>query len=367
MKIEIIKSELRDALLLLDRITGKNLSLPVLSYVLFLASDKGVTLRATNLDIGVEVNLPAKVHTEGVTAVPAGVLGNYLSFLQDQKNVTLELVGQNLTITSSSHSTVVKCAPYEDFPSIPVVKKGKHITIDALHFIQGLRSVSFAASLSDIKQEFASVYLYSDSGYLVAVATDSSRLAEKRIPVSLIDEDFSTLLPIRNTNEILRLLETTSGKIDIFSTGNQLSISTKNIYITSRLVDGMFPDYRQIIPKNIITEATVIREDLINSLKITNIFSGRLQQVRMIFDPQEKRFEIGTRNDEIGETMNQIDAVMKGERVDLVFNQRFLMDVLQTISQESVLLQSGGVAKPLIIRGVGDQTYLYLVMPIRVV
>lgn len=367
MKIEIIKNGLRDALLLLDRITGKNLSLPVLSNVLFLASDKGVTLRATNLDIGVEMNLPAKVHTEGVIAVPAGVLGNYLSFLQDQKNVTLELVGQNLALTSSAHSTVVKCAPYEDFPSIPVVRKGKHLVVDSAHLVQGLRAVTFAASTSDIKQEFASVYLHADSGYLIAVSTDSSRLAEKRIPTTSIDEDFSVLLPIRNANEMLRLLDSVSGKIEVFSTGNQLSIITKDLYITSRLVDGIFPDYRQIIPKTIVAEATVLREDFMNSLKITNIFSGKLQQVRVVLDPQEKRLELGTRNDEVGETMNQVDATLKGERVDLVFNQRFLMDVLQTISQDSIVLQSGGNGKPLIIRGVSDQTYLYLVMPMRVV
>lgn len=366
MKIEIMRDGLRDALLSLDRVTGKNLSLPILSHVLFLASDRGVTLRATNLDIGVETTIPAKVYTEGVIAVPAGVLGNYLSLLQDRKSIILELIGQNLTITSDSHTTIIKCAPYEDFPSIPIIQSGRHISLESNNFLRGIRSVAFAASQSDIKPEFSSVYLRADSGYLFAVATDSSRLSEKRISVHSIDEEFSALLPIKNANEILRLLEPISGKIDIYANGSQLSIITKDTYITSRLIDGIFPDYRQIIPKTIISDATVLKEDLLNSLKIANIFSGKLQQVRLIIDPKEKRMEIGTRNDELGETMNQIDAKLHGERVDLVFNQRFLADVLQVIPQESVSLQSAGVGKPLIIRGIGDQTYLYLVMPMRV-
>jgi DNA polymerase-3 subunit beta len=367
MKVEVVKNGLKDALLALDRVTGKNLSLPILSHVLFLAGEKGITLRATNLDIGVEMTIPAKVHTEGVIAVPAGILGNYLSLVQDQKNTIIELVGNNLTISSSTHSTIIKCSPYEDFPSIPIIQKGKHISVDVQHFIQGLRSVIFAAAVSDIKPEFSSIYLYGESGYLHAVATDSSRLAEKRVPVHSIDEDFSILLPAKNATEIIRLLEPISGNIDLYSSGSQFSCVAKNLYITSRLIDGLFPDYKQIIPKTIISEATVLREDLLNTLKITNIFSGKLQQIRLNIDPPEKRLEVGTRNDEVGETMNQIDAVLKGERVDLVFNQRFLSDVLQIIPQDSISLQSGGVGKPLMIRGIGDQSYLYLVMPMRVV
>ncbi len=366
MKVQCARDILKDALLQAERFTGKQLSLPILSHVLLLASESHIKLRATNLDLGVEISLPAKVFTEGVIAVPASILGNYLSLLPNEKQVSIELVGQNLSISSESHTTIIKCSPYEDFPSIPTVNKGGHIKMDAHTLAQGLRAVSFSAANTDIKPEFSSVHWYTDSGYLMMVATDSSRLSEKKISVKKIDDDISLLIPIKNVNEVIRVMEGYSGMIDIYANNSQISFLHENIHITSRLIDGMFPDYKQIIPKQVVAEAVVLKDDLINTLKISQIFSGKLQQTRIVIDPKEGVFEVGTKNDEIGETSNQVSSALKGERVDLMFNQRFLLDPLQYISQDSISLSSAGTGKPLILRGVGDQTFLYLVMPIRV-
>jgi len=366
MKVESIKSVLKDALLIADRVAGKHLSLPVLSQTLFLASENGITLRATNLDLGVEITVPAKVAVEGAIAVPGAVLGNYLALIQNERDVVIELVGQNLAVTSGKHSTIIKCLPYEDFPSIPLIDRGAHASLDVRSLVIGMRSVIFSASLSDIKPEFASIYFFSDSGYLTLAATDSSRLSEKRVPTKRIDDGISFLLPIKNASEIIRILDATEGIVDVYVSGNQASFIIKNIHITSRLIDGLFPDYRQVIPKTIIAQATVLRDDLIHALKIANIFSGKLQQMRLVIDPKEHRFEVGARSDDVGETMTEVDAKLSGERVDLVFNQRFIADVLQIIPQDSVTLQSGGIGKPLIIRGTGEQGYLYLVMPMRI-
>ncbi len=365
MKLTCDTTRLRDALLLVDRISGKKSSLPVLRYTLFVAGDAGLKLRATNLDIGVEISVPARVEREGVVAVPGDILGNFLSCLSGEKNVTLELLRENLVIASDKQSSIVKCAGYEDFPNIPIPDKGITFTHDSKQILAGFRATVFSAALSDIKPEFASVMVATEDGYLVFAATDSSQLAEKRCAVKKMPaEQFSILIPARNAGEIMRLLESYPGEVTLVITKHQAAFIGENFRITTRLVDGVFPDYKQIIPKEFKTEATVLREDLLSALKMTNIFSGKLQQVRLKIYPKDKLFEIEARTNEVGENTTKVDAALEGDPVELLFNQRLIVDALNYITGDSILL-GASPAKPLVVKPLGDTSFTYLVMPMR--
>ena len=365
MKLECVKLNLKDALLTAERFTGKQLSLPVLRYVLFIAAERSLKLRATNLDLGIEIEIPAKIEKEGVIAIPADTLGNFLSNLPHEKNVIIEQVGEHLTITGSSYLTLIKGFDYEDFPTIPFATKGTIFEIDAKTLLSGFRATQYAVAISNIKPEFASIYCYTDEQQLVMVASDSSRLSEKRIPLKNAPGELSILIPGKNVVEIIRALEGVTERLTVTATKNQISFHTEHLHITSRLVDGVFPDYKQIIAKQFQTEATLLRQDFIDRLKLTTVFSGKLQQVRLKIIPQEKVFEIESRNDEIGETSQQIEAVLKGEPVEFLLNQRFLMDVLNYLSVDSVTLYANGSNKSLLVRGVGDHSFTYLVMPMK--
>jgi len=365
MKLDCVKLNLKDALLTAERFTGKQLSLPVLRYVLFIAGEKSLKLRATNLDLGIEIEIPTHIEKEGVIAIPADTLGNFLSNLPHEKNVTIEQVGEHLTITGEASSTLLKGFGYDDFPTLPFITKGSSITLPVNMLVSAFRATLYAVATSDIKPEFASIYCFTDDQSLVFVASDSSRLAEKRIPLKNPPEQFSFLIPGKNVIEILRALETLTGTITLVATKNQISFHSEFTHITSRLVDGMFPDYKQIIPKQSTTEAVVLRQDFIDRLKITGVFSGKLQQVRLKIYPDEKLMEIEARNDEIGETTQEIDATLTGEPVEFLLNQRFLMDALQYMSTDSVVLTANGSGRPLVIKGIGDATFMYLVMPMK--
>jgi len=365
MKIECVKLNLKNALAKAERFTGKNLSLPVLRFVLFIAGEKKVLLRATNLDLGIEIEIPARVEKEGVVAIPADTLSNFLSNLPQEKNVVVEQVGDHLAISGNTHATLVKGFGYEDFPTLPFVTKGTTIAVEAKALLNAFRATQYAAATSDIKPEFASVHCYTEERTLLFVATDSSRLAEKRIPLKTDPEQLSVLIPGKNVMEITRALEDIEGMVDICATKNQISFHTEHLHMTSRLVDGSFPDYRQIIPKKFTTEATVLRQDLMDRLKLTTVFSGKLQQVRLKLYPNEKLFEIESRNDDIGETTHQIDAALSGEDVEFLLNQRFLVDVLSYLSVDSISFHASGAGRPLVIKGVGDTTFTYLVMPMK--
>ncbi|HEY9585450.1 MAG TPA: DNA polymerase III subunit beta [Candidatus Paceibacterota bacterium] len=365
MKVECAKLELKNALIVAERFTGKNLSLPVLRYVLFIAGEKTIKLRATNLDMGIEIELPARVEKEGVVAIPADTLAHFLSNLPSEKNVVVEQIGDHIAISGKTHSTLIKGFGYEDFPSLPFVTKGVTIDVDAKALLNAFRATQYAVSSSEIKPEFSCVYCYTEEQALIFVATDSSRLAEKRIPLKKEPEEMSVLIPGKNVSEITRALDGIDGTVKICATKNQISFHTEHTHVTSRLVDGTFPDYRQIIPKKFTTEAVVLRQDFIDRLKLTTVFSGKLQQVRLKKYPNEKLFEIESRSDDIGETTHQIDATLSGDDVEFLLNQRFLMDVLAYLSVDSISLHASGGGHPLVIRGVGDQTFTYLIMPMK--
>ncbi len=365
MKVECVKNNLKDALLIAERFTGKQLSLPVLRYVLFLVDERSLKLRATNLDIGIEIEIPARVEREGVIAIPADTLGSFLSNLVSEKNITIEQVNANLVITGQSHSTVIKGYPYEDFPTLPFVTKGTTISIGIEKLLSAFRATQYAVATTDIKPEFASIYCYTDEQSLCFVASNSSRLAEKKIPLRDLPEQFSLLIPGKNVAEIMRALEHETGDVTMCATKNQLSFHTERVHITSRLVDGNFPDYRQLIAKQFLTEATIAKQDMTDKLKLTTIFSGKLQQVRLKIYPTDKLFEIESKSDELGETTQNIDAEMSGEDMEMLLNQRFLGDVFPHITADKVSFFANGPHRPLVIRGVGDHTYTYLIMPMK--
>jgi DNA polymerase-3 subunit beta len=135
--------------------------------------------------------------------------------------------------------------------------------------------------------------------------------------------------------------------------------------LTTRLVDGIFPDYNQIIPKQVTSEATLLKQDLIDRLKITTVFSGKLHQVRLKIMPSEGVFEVEARNDEVGETSQQIEAVLTGESVEYLLNTRYLNDVLSVVSTDSVVFKCAGPGRPIVIEGVADGSFRYLLMPMR--
>ena len=365
MKIECVKEKFVDAIQKAERVTGKNLTTPVLKCIHLQAERNNLTIRATNLDLGIEINLPVKVEVPGLVAVPGAVLLGFVQNLQHDKNVTLESTNQNLSVSTPLNSTVIKALSHEEFPSIPSLTSEKTISIPAKEFIRGLKAVWYSSGTSQVKPELSSVFIHSEEDELVFVATDSFRLAEKRVRMKKAREFPSILIPLKNIPEIIRILEEISGEIEVAFTKNQISFSADGLYLTSRLVDGVFPDYKQILPKGFKTEAVVLKEDLISSLKIAHIFSDKFNQVSVSVRPSEKLFQLRTKNAEIGENTNKLKGAISGEDVDINFNHRYITDCFQSVDSDSVSLEFNGLSKPVVIRGVSDKTFMYLVMPMN--
>ena len=364
MKLECKLVDIKNAVSYGERITGKNLTLPVLNSILLVASGKSLKLRSTNLSLGIEIEIPAKIDKEGILAISGSVLNGIFSNIFQNENIFLESTDGNLLIKSKKSTIKLKGQPHEDFPTIPRVT-GNDFQIESKKLIDGIKSVYYSSSPSDIKPEISSVFMYTGDDDLVFVSTDSFRLAEKKIKIKGLEEIIGILIPFKNVSEILRVFGEFNGTLKVCFNKNQISFSSDSVYLTSRVIDGIFPDYRQIIPKETKTSAVLLKQDLLNALKLSNIFSDKFNQVNLRIAPKEKVFELSSANNDVGENKTRLDAALTGEEVELSFNYKYFLDCFQSINTDSLSIKLAGSSRPIIISPVSDSSFTYLIMPMN--
>ncbi|MDA8611251.1 DNA polymerase III subunit beta [Candidatus Pacebacteria bacterium] len=365
MKITCSKGKLHSVITKAEKITGKNATLPVLSCLVLEAKGSNLFIRSTNLDLGIEIKIPVKVEKEGVVAIPGSLFVQYISNISDDENVTIESVNENLLVTSSKNETTIKALSHEDFPTIPQLENTNTCTILSQSLLHGLKSVWYSASVSSMKPELSSVYLYPKETSLMFVATDSFRLAEKRVETKELENFESVLIPFRNVSEIVRVFDDTEGDVEVRFGNGQVAFIYDGIYLVSRIVDGTFPDYSQIIPKENTTEVIVLKQDLMQALKLSNIFSDNFNKVSMVVKPNDGIFELISKNIDKGENKNLVEGTLRGEDIEISFNHKHLSDSFSSINSDSLTLTFNGNSKPVVMKGVGDPSFLYLTMPLN--
>ncbi len=367
MNIECVQEKLKEAIGYAERVANKHMTLPVLSCLLFDASIQNkLTIKATNLDLGIEITIQVKTVETGIVAVPSITINSFLiNATSDDKGVKLANSHGNLKISTTRNSGVIKTQPHEDFPSIPRVDGENTFSMHSGDFVKGLKSVWYSSSISSIKPELSSVYIYCEGEFVVFVATDSFRLAEKKVKIKKSRDFGQILIPHKNIPDIIRVLESINDEVSVCLDKNQISFTYKGIYLISRVIDGSFPDYKQIIPKISTTEVIVLKQDFINTLKLSNIFSDKFNQINIKVMKSTSKCEIRTKNNDIGENVTSLDSAITGEDIDINFNYKYIIDCFQSIDSDSINLVFNGLNKPMIIHPVSDNSFRYLVMPMN--
>jgi DNA polymerase-3 subunit beta len=366
MRLEIAKDKFQDAIFKSEKVAGKNMSLPVLNCLILSAVGSELIIRSTNLDLALVINLPAKVESEGIIAIPAGTLNNFISNINEDKNIILEEKEGNLKVGTVKNSTIIKSYPHEDFPVIPKVEDAISLKINPKSFVKGLKSVYWSASNSNIKPELSSVMIESRDGYLFFAATDSFRLAEKKIQDKGIRDDIhQILLPIKNVSEVIRILDGHDEEASVSLGKNQITFELLNTYLYSRVIDGTFPDYKQLIPKDFKSEAVVLKNDFLNAMRVSTVFSDKFNQITFSINPKTRSFMVETTNSDVGENKTKIDAALNGDPIEIKFNYKYIMDSFLPIEADSISLHLNDNSKPMIVKGVGDTSFTYLVMPMN--
>ncbi len=365
MNISIEKKKFGDAVNIVSRFAErKSGTLPVLTSVLILAGDDGIKMRATNLETGIDLKVEGTCTAKGVVAVPASILQQVASSFTQEGSITLEHQGDILTIISSSGKSSIKTVPYDDFPSIPFPENPKNkLVLPGIVLKNLFTSIASCASTSTVRPELASICLTLEGGVLTAAATDSFRLAEKKVPLSNKGIQGKFLIPAKNALDVSQALPD-DDVIVSFDEHQCAFVSTLGMLV-SRLTNAVYPDYTQIIPKDTVSEAVVLRKDFESALKHTAIFSDMFQKVRMSFDPKKKTFSFFALNTDIGESSEVLKANIEGTPLELSFNHRYLSAALPLTQAESLSLSAAGIGRPLIIRGVNDNSLMYLVSPMN--
>ncbi|MBT4153113.1 MAG: DNA polymerase III subunit beta [Candidatus Magasanikbacteria bacterium] len=371
MKFTCTRENLAKALQLTSGITTKPGNLPILSNVLLKVSESGVEVITTNLELAITSHLRAKVDTAGEYTVPAKILNDYVNLLSDEQ-VTVSREENELLVECGSSSTKIKGIEADEYPVIPTMSEGNVYGFETGVLKEALAQVVFAAAKNDIRPELAGVYCgfnAKDAGKLTIAATDSYRLAERSLAIKEGQENQEVIIPARAIIEFIRLLSVQGGTEDIVHiklTGNQVGIQLDGGEIISRLVDGTYPDYRQIIPENFATEIVFDKDVAQKNIKAASLFTTTgINAVHFNVDSKVKQLIMTSTNTQAGAHASSVDVEITGDDNEILLNHKYVLDGLGKIDTSDIMLGVNSKDSPCVFSGREKNDYKYIVMPIR--
>ncbi len=348
-------------------VVGKNTTLPILNNIKIKTTNNGLEMVSTNLEIAITTFVRGKVEEDGEITVPARLLAEAVSLLPS-KNVTIIKQGENdIVLLCEKNKTTLRGALSDDFPVIPKINQGVEITLPSQSLIESLSRVVLAVNPLESRPEISGVYMSIEKDRVVLAGTDSYRLAEEILDIKNNKQESVFLLPIKTCQEIIRLFNNKNDDIKFLLNENQLACVLGGVEIVSRLINGQYPDYKQIIPQETKTKVIANKADFIQAVKAASLFvrSG-INDVKVSLDTQTKEIEVSSLNGQLGENITkQPLQKSEGDSVVMVFNYRYLLDGLQSLVGDEVIIEAVSGNNPVIIKSPKQPGYLYLLMPIR--
>ena len=376
MKTKTLQEKLQLALSQVEKITGKDVTLPILSNILLKAEKNSLTAIATNLETGVSWKLLSKTEEDGSVVLPAQTFSSLIGSFPGG-SVGIETKGGAVTITNDRRKSNLNGLGAEEFPVLPVNTEGDYLTIKADLLCQGLAQVASFASTSSVKPEITGVYIVFLKDGIKMVATDSFRLGEKTIPnvknqTSLAGR--SVIMPLRAAREIISIFSGNQKNINIFLTNNQITIDLgaqedadqPQIQFVSRLIEGEFPDYQVIIPSTFITSVVFSKKELLNHLKSANLFSGKNNEVNISIDQKGALMMVSSQSADLGGYSSELKLEgATGKDIAITFSCRFLVEGLNSIKNDKCIFDFSSDDGPGLLKPSDDQSFIYILMPIK--
>lgn len=366
MKFSCTQENLKHGLLVVSRVASKNSNLPILQNVLLNAMDGVVTLAATNLEIGVQVRVRGKVDQSGTFTLPAQLFSNYVSLLSTER-IDCALVGKEVHISANGQTTVMKGEEATDFPILPAIEQANSYRIAKGEFELALQQTSIAAAVDESRPEIAGVCFKTKDTQLTLAATDSYRLAERTTTLLEGSGEHTAIVPQRSAQELLRLLQSTVAEDVVFyMSENQFACRFADVEFVSRLVEGKFPDYEQIIPRSGQTTAAVSKEDFIKAVKGSALFSKTgVNDINLTFSDTSQTVQIQAANVQLGQNTTTQPAKVEGSEVTITFNYRYVLDGIQNMAGTEVKCVLNSSMSPALFQSASDEQFSYVIMPIK--
>ncbi len=363
MRVEInfekFKKEINKAIVACMK-TGAN---PNLKGVYLESANNELVIRSTNIDIGFESTVPCKTEIEGKFLILGDVLGRLLNTVNTKttNSCVLEYSNNVCNITIDQHNFKLKTLSFDSFPGLPKVE-GVDIVVDNVVFLNGLKSVLYSVAKSEIKPEISGIFVKFLENNIYFVATDAYRLAEKKVDLEEAVPEISFIIPEKNVKDLIRVVDNDyNGKLKLTISKNSLQIKENNTFLVSRLIEGNFPNYTQIIPSAPVSFSVFLKEDLVRSLRIVSFFSDKTQQINL--NITENSTEMEASNNEVGSTKEFLNSTLKGDPFTIKLNSKYLEEFLASVSDTSIVLKFTAQNKAIIVQGIQDTNYTYLLMP----
>jgi len=380
MKLICTQENLNRIISYLEKVAGKQLTLPILSNFLLETENGRLKISATNLEIGIIGYIGAKIESEGKIALPAKVLSNFIHNLPSGDVLELESTPQGLKIVSTAYQTTIKGLDGKDFPIIPEYKEDYFFSFPAQELKRALTRTLFCMSVNNARLELTGVHIFFHKDRIELAATDSFRLAEEIIPLTDQKESYDEFLAQNpsliipgSTLEIMHIITPESTDVKIALKENQIFFEIDGIQIISRIINGKYPDYKQIIPKNFQLQVVLEKESFQRAVKIaSNFASYNVGEITLSLLPAEKQCVISSESQEIGTNKTILPLEIKNgvDPLTIVFNPRYILEGINTLASEKILFSANSESTPISLcmynnKESEKEQYMYIVMPIR--
>ncbi len=375
MKLLCLQENLSRGLNIVGRAVATRTTLPITQNVLLATDRSRLKLSATNLEIAITTWIGGKVDQEGSVTVPARLLTEFVSSLPpDQVEISVTQRPKALHLRCARFEARINGTEAEEFPPIPTVEEGVAAKIEAQTLRTAISQVVFAAATEESRPVLTGVKVELEGDRFTFAAADGFRLAVYRGSLAEpVAEPTSVIVPARTLNEVNRLLTDQEEPVEVMATPakSQLLFRLKNVELVSQLIQGTFPNYQQLIPKEYKTRTVVDLQEFLRAVKAASIFardSSGIVRFQMFPGPDGMagRLVVSARAEELGDNLGELDAKIEGEEAKIAFNSRYLMDVLSVMDRGEVVLDTTSPSSPGVFRPAGSEHYVHVVMPMFV-
>ena len=375
MKVTVLQENLARGLSIVSRAVSPRSTLPVLSNIL-IASDEGrLRLSATNLELGITCWIAARIDEEGSTTVPARTFADLVNTLPgDQVQLSLDVKTQNLHVKGGSSNNDIKCIDAQEFPPLPVPEMDGAVQLNVADFKEMIQQVVFAASTDEARPVLMGVLMHVEKDKLTMAAADGFRLSVRKAVLSnSVSQPLNLIIPSRALSELARVASDHEEPIYMVAPKNrgQVLFRVKDVEVVSQLIDGTFPDYQQIIPRSYKSRTLVSTASLLKACKQAEIFAregsnvARFDIKQSNGEMQPSEVEISATSEETGKNETIVEATVDGGSVLIAFNVKFLREALEVIKTPNVALETSAANAPGVIKPVGDDNFLHVIMPMH--
>ncbi|MCX8006580.1 MAG: DNA polymerase III subunit beta [Coriobacteriia bacterium] len=363
MKVSLARSEFADALSVISKGLSSRTTLPILSGVLFTAGDDGLMLYSTDLDVSVKTKVEARIDEKGSAVLPGRLLGDIVRSLGEAA-VSIETDGHSARITCGTSSFVLKTLSADDFPRFPEVSPESEISLTGETLMSMVQKVTRAVSKDETRPVLTGVLVEVKDGLATMVSTDSYRLCIVETQHHETGEPFNAVIPGRALDDVSKLASGVE-RMTIACAQNQVVFRFGESLFVTRRIEGVFPNYRQLLPAEWETRITVDKEELLAAVRRVSLMAQHSAPLRLSVAPEERTLTLSAQTHDVGEATEVVEVDCEGQPVEMAFNHTYLADGVAGAESERITLDITSPMKPGVIRSTEGMAYTYLLMPVR--